>query len=324
MSAKLLREDVERIVLEGFFPRCGPDELPRRATRVALQEFGLPYAQDPAITRQLAGFLHAHAGAGRPDAILLNGGVFNSAAIASRLVEVISRWWPEGSQIRVLEHDSLELAVARGAAWYGIVRRGMGQRIGGGAAHSFYVGLEGKRDEEAKALCLIPRGYEEGQTVELGGRTFNLTLGRPVQFPLFTSTSDRLVSSGEIVRVGDDLHPLPPIHTLLKNAEGKTGQVPVHLRAILTEIGTLELWCVSDAAANSGGSNSSCAVLPPPPEHGDRIDAAAVRRRPEHIEHIFGGKARARRADHRQGQTDLAHSRADIGPTRAVASPCVA
>ena len=84
MSAKLLREDVERIVLEGFFPRCGPDELPRRATRVALQEFGLPYAQDPAITRQLAGFLHAHAGAGRPDAILLNGGVFNSAAIASR------------------------------------------------------------------------------------------------------------------------------------------------------------------------------------------------------------------------------------------------
>src|SRR5712664_1109292 len=97
-------------------------------------------SQDPAVTRQLAGFLHAHSEAGRPDAILLNGGVFNSPVIASRLLEVISKWWPEAAGIRVLEHDSLELAVARGAAWYGLVRRGMGRRIGGGAAHSFYVG----------------------------------------------------------------------------------------------------------------------------------------------------------------------------------------
>jgi molecular chaperone DnaK (HSP70) len=246
MSAKISREDVQRIVLDGFFPRCDPTDLPRRTTRVALQEFGLPYASEPAISRQLAAFLQTHAAAGRPDAILLNGGVFNSPAIASRLVEVISGWSPGASRIRMLEHDSLELAVARGAAWYGMVRHGMGRRIGGGAAHSFYVGLETKRDEEPKALCLIPRGHEEGQTVELGSRTFNLMLGRPVQFPLFTSTSDRVVSSGDIVTVSGDLHPLPPIHTVLKSADGKTGPVPVHLRAVLMEIGTLELWCVSD------------------------------------------------------------------------------
>jgi molecular chaperone DnaK (HSP70) len=257
MSAKISREDVVRIVLDGFFPRCDPGDVPRRTARVALQEFGLPYASDPAVTRQLAAFLQTHSAAGRPDAILLNGGVFNSSAIASRLVEVISGWWPGASHIRVLEHESLELAVARGAAWYGMVRQGMGRRIGGGAAHSFYVGLETKRTEaedESKALCLIPRGHEEGQTVELGSRTFNLMLGRPVQFPLFTSTSDRIVSSGDIVTVSDDLHPLPPIHTVLKGAEGKTGQVPVHLRAILTEIGTLELWCVSDAADKPEGA----------------------------------------------------------------------
>src|SRR5262249_31952515 len=249
MSAKISREEVARIVLDGFFPRCDPTDLPRRTTRVALQEFGLPYASDPAITRQLAAFLQTHIAAGRPDAILLNGGVFNSAAIASRLMEVISGWWPAASRIRVLEHESLELAVARGAAWYGMVRHGMGRRIGGGVAHSFYVGLEIKRaerDAEPKALCLIPRGHEEGQTVELGNRTFDLMLGRPVQFPLFTPTSARVVSSGDIVTVTGDLHPLPPIHTVLKSAEGKTGHVPVHLRAILTEIGTLELWCVSD------------------------------------------------------------------------------
>jgi molecular chaperone DnaK (HSP70) len=252
MSAKISREDVERIVLDGFFPRCDPTDLPRRTTRLALQEFGLPYASDPAITRQLAAFLQTHVAAGRPDAILLNGGVFNSAAIGSRLVEIISGWWPGASRIRVLEHESLELAVARGAAWFGMVRHGMGRRIGGGGAHSFYVGLQAKRGEALNALCLIPRGHEEGQTVELGNRTFNLMLGRPVQFSLFTSTSDRVVSSGDIVTVTGDLHPLPPIHTVLKSSEEKTGHVPVHLRAILTEIGTLELWCVSDAPGGLG------------------------------------------------------------------------
>jgi hypothetical protein len=294
MSARLSRGDIERIVLDGFLPHCAPDDLPRRATRVALQEFGLPYAQDPAITRQLAGFLHTHAQAGRPDAILLNGGVFNSPAIASRLVNVISSWWPTAGNIRVLEHESLELAVARGAAWYGLVRRGIGRRIGGGAAHSFYVGLDTRRGDEPKALCLIPRGYEEGQTAELGGRTFNLTLGRPVQFPLFTSTSDRVAASGEIVTVGEDLHPLPPIHTVLKSAEGKTGQSPVHLRAILTEIGTLELWCVSDALneqwrlefelRGAAGSSRETVIESMPPQFAEAR---------KQIEQIFGGRAAA-------------------------------
>jgi hypothetical protein len=232
--------EVEEIVLEGFLPRVERHEIPQRSSRVALQELGLPYTQDPAITRQLAAFLRAHTDA-RPDAILLNGGVFNAARIAERLVNVVSGWWPEAPPIRVLEHGSLELAVARGAAYYALVRRGMGRKIGGGAAHSFYVGLD-----KGRALLVIPRGQEEGATVELGGRTFHLMLGRPVQFPLFTSTSDRVIASGEIVPVTDDLHPLPPIHTLLKSSENKTGQIPVHLRATLTPIGTLELWCVSD------------------------------------------------------------------------------
>ena len=291
MSAKLSRDEVEQIILDGFFPYCGADDLPRRSTRLALQEFGLPYAQDPAVTRQLAGFLHAHAAAGRPDAILLNGGVFNSPRITARLVEVVSSWWASALPIRVLQHDSLELAVARGAAWYGMVRRGAGRRIGGGAAHSFYVGLETKRDERAKALCVIPRGTEEGRTSELGGRTFNLTLGRPVQFPLFTSTADRVVSSGEIVTVTEDLHALPPIHTLLKNAEGKSGPIPVHLRAILTEIGTLELWCVSGSSneqwrlefelRGTTPAAGNVIIEPMPPRFEDAR---------KHVEQVFGGR----------------------------------
>jgi molecular chaperone DnaK (HSP70) len=290
LSAHLTLQDVEQIVLDGFFPHCGPGDLPRRATRVALQELGLPYAQDPAITRHVAAFLSAHSQAGIPDAILLNGGVFNSTRIAARLVETISSWYSSGTPIRVLKHDSLELAVARGAAYYALVRRGMGRRIGGGTAHAFYVGLESKR--EPKALCVIPRGHEEGQLVDMTGRIFNLTLGRPVQFPLFTSTSDRVAASGEIVTVGDDLHPLPPIHTVLKSDENKTGQIPVHLRAVLTEIGTLQLWCVSETGGEqwrlefelrgASGSPRETVIESMPPRFSEARTS---------IERIFGGQA---------------------------------
>jgi len=165
-----------------------------------LQELGLPYAQDPAVTRHLAAFLLQHAAAAqaalgtqtqpgtsaRPDAILLNGGVFNSLKIAERLLAVVSSWWSGQPRIPLLPHDSLDLAVARGAAYYGLVRRGLGRRIGGGTAHAFYVGLAGPKDgATARAVCLIPRGHEEAQPVELTAQPFNLTLGRPVQFPLF-------------------------------------------------------------------------------------------------------------------------------------------
>jgi molecular chaperone DnaK (HSP70) len=263
LSTRITRAEAEQIIFEGFLPACRPDETPHRGARVALQELGLPYVQDPAITRHLAAFLRAHAAAGfaalgidgdgavlpRPDAILLNGGVFNSPKIADHLVRAVSGWWPASSPVPLLRHDSLDLAVARGAAFYGLVRRGLGRRIGGGAAHALYVGLEKAGEETPLALCVIPRGQEEGETVDLGERVFHLALGRPVKFPLFSTASDRLERSGEVVPVSEDMHPLPPIHTLLKGASGRTGNVPVHLRAALTEIGTLELWCVANEGA---------------------------------------------------------------------------
>ena len=291
LSAQISREETEQIVLDGFFPYCDLNDPPQRGARVALQELGLPYAKDPAVTRQLALFLREHSEAGEPDAILLNGGVFNSARIASRLIDVVSRWRKDTTPLRVLNHDSLELAVARGAAYYGLVRKGMGRRIGGGTAHAFYVGLETSKSAPAKALCIVPRGHEEGETIELSGRRFNLTLGRPVQFPLFTSTSERVAASGEIVAVGEDLHPLPPIHTLLKGAQDAVGQVPVHLRATLTEIGTLELWCVSDAAderwrlefelRGSAASSGETVIESMPARFSEARTS---------IEHIYGGK----------------------------------
>ena len=261
-STELKRTEAEKLVLEGFFPNCAPDEILRRQARTALQELGLGYAQDPAIPRQLAAFLRQHAAAGwlasgkearenvlpRPDAILFNGGVFNSAKIAGRLIGVVSAWWPDASPIRLLPHDSLEFAVARGAVGYGLARRGMVQRISGGSAQAIYVGLAGKENFPLRAICLVPRGQEEGQPVELTSQSFELMLGRPVQFPLFSTTSDRIDRPGDMVEITDEFRALPPIHTLFKTAAGQPMTVvPVHLRALLTELGTLELWCVANA-----------------------------------------------------------------------------
>jgi molecular chaperone DnaK (HSP70) len=259
-STEFSRAEVERLLLDGFFPDCAAGETPRRAARTALQELGLPYATDAAITRHLAAFLRQHAVAAgaalgqaagslpRPDAILLNGGVFNSPQIASRLIAVASAWWPAAPRIPVLPHSSLDLAVARGAVCHGLARKGLGRRISGGSAHALYVGLAGEKGNPTpQAICIIPRGHEEGEAVELTRQPFKLTLGRPVQFPLFSTTSDGLERPGDLVAVTDHFRALPPLHTLLKTADARLGAVPVHLRALLTELGTLELWCVNPA-----------------------------------------------------------------------------
>jgi molecular chaperone DnaK (HSP70) len=270
LSTELTREEVEQLIVEGFLPLSGPADEPRRASRTALQELGLPYAQDPAISRHLAAFLSRHAAAGhaalsasalppapatvaaplpRPDAILLNGGVFNSPRLAHRLVEVVSAWWPDQPRIPLLHHDSLDLAVARGAAAYGLARRGLGRRIGGGAAQALYIGLTGEKEGTiSQAVCVIPRGHEEGHTLDLTERPFKLTVGQPVQFPLYSTTADRVDAPGAIVVIDDTFHPLPALHTLLRTTQSKGGTIPVHLRSTLTELGTLELWCVSNVA----------------------------------------------------------------------------
>ena len=56
---------------------------------------------------------------------------------------------------------------SRGAAAYGLARRGLGRRIGGGAAQALYIGLTAASESSpARAVCVIPRGHEEGQTAE--------------------------------------------------------------------------------------------------------------------------------------------------------------
>jgi molecular chaperone DnaK (HSP70) len=256
-STALTRDEVHHMVMDGFFPACGPDEHPRRL-RGGIVEFGLPYVADAAVTRHLAAFLARHGNAARealadtapsagvlpvPDAVLLNGGVFRSAALAARLLDVLGGW--RGRAVGVLENREPELAVARGAVAYALARTGTGPRIRGGSPRSFYLVLPHDAGER-RGVCLLPRGSEEGQAVELTDRTFALRVGQPVQFHLVSSSADTPCQPGELTRLEtDEFHSLPPIATVLDAAStGGQGEIPVRLVAALTEIGTLQVHCV--------------------------------------------------------------------------------
>ncbi|MGI5864161.1 MAG: Hsp70 family protein [Myxococcales bacterium] len=260
MSAELTRKEVLGVVLDGFFPSTRANETAAKAGRTGLQELGLPYASEPAVTRHVSAFLRAHApeveealgskveGLPTPDAVLLNGGVFAPPEVGDRLAEVIDAWGGERERrLEVLANDALDLAVARGAAYYGLVRRGLGLRIGGGTARAYFIGLDGEKGAQ-QALCVIPKHLEEETEVEVP-RTFGLLLDRPVRFPLYASTLARAEKPGDLSALDEErFSALPPIETVLRSGvetKGKPVEVPVRLRASLTEIGTLELWCVA-------------------------------------------------------------------------------
>ncbi len=261
-SAELGRDEVLHLVADGFFPMVAADEQPRRR-RAGIVEFGLPYPADAAITRHLAAFLGRHAGASRaalgesapgaealpvPDTVLLNGGVFRATTLAARLVDTLAQW--RGSAPRVLANDA-EVAVARGAVAYALVRDGLAPAIGGGSARSYFLVLDDQDDEGgggARGICVLPRGTVEDCEIHLARRRFTLRLGQPVRFHLVASSADQAYLPGDVVALsGDGFVRLPPIATVVgKRGEGDgRGEVMVELISTITEVGSLQMHCVS-------------------------------------------------------------------------------
>jgi len=312
LSAELTREEVLQTVLDGFFPRTGPDETPARAARAGLQELGLPYAADPAVTRHVLQFLRRHGpeveqaagipcpgGLPRPDGLLLNGGVFTPPAIGERLQQAVAAWFPDQPPPVLLVNDQLDVAVARGAAYYGLVRRGLGLRIGGGTARAYFIGID-VPGVSRQGLCVVPRHLEEGREIELA-RPFALRVDRPVRFPLHASAPVRAELPGELVPLDEEqFTPLPPIQTVLRG-EGPPGksrggtpgtEIPVRIRAGLTELGTLELWCVAEQGGTrwklefqlrgAVGADETPSVVAPMPRKAPEAK--------ELVERVFGKK----------------------------------
>jgi len=273
IRTELTREEVTAFITDGFFPRVEASARPAVRTRAGLTQIGLPYAQDAAVTRHLAAFLARQAGATaelqgfngqvnpehtflHPSAVLFNGGVFKSDILAQRVMDTINDWlYMEGAPAaRMLEGADLDLAVARGAAYYNYARRGGGVRIRGGTARSYYVGVESSMpaipgmEPPITALCVAPFGMEEGSELELPGQEFGLVVGEPVAFRFFGSTTRRQDRSGDVLEFWgpDELQELNEIHADLP-AEGRTpgDVVQVKLHALATESGTLELVAVS-------------------------------------------------------------------------------
>jgi len=249
LTAKLTRADIEKVILEGFFPLCGPQDFPAQANRAGLQETGLPYARDPGITRHLAAFLARNLPKGTmPDAVLFNGGVFHPPSLRNRVVQSLSNWSETtGKSLRVLVPGSLDLAVARGAAHFAWLKETGGKRIGGGSARSYYIGLGGSTEDQpggsSTLLCVLPRQSEEGEWHSLDKPELELSLGEPVRFPLWSATTRPRDKAGDLIRAAEgELLSQGDLHTRLKGGKrAGTRSLKVRLAARPTEIGTLEL-----------------------------------------------------------------------------------
>ena len=283
ITTTLTLDDVNEALLEGFFPEVASDEMPARQRRVGLQEIGLPYAADAAVTRHLARFLRRQTTDGLtkqiirrgpsglvcPTHVLFNGGVMKAEPLRTRIVEVLSGWVrAEGleplTDRHVLESPDLDQAVAHGAAYYGMARRGRGVRIRSGAARSYYVGIESAMPAvpglpaPLKALCVVPFGMEEGTSASVEDRTFGLIVGEPAEFRFLSSTVRKADRVGALIEDwGDELEELSPLEVVLPGENPDDAAVPVTLESRVTEVGTLELWCVAAGRAKTTGAAGS-------------------------------------------------------------------
>lgn len=260
ISMQLARTTVESAVKETFFPLVKADDPSSEAEDAGLADFGLPYETDPAVTRHLGTFLarqrenvHAHLGKNepRPDLILFNGGSLKAGLVQDQIRQAVGHWFGEGrgELPRILPNPDLDLAVSRGAAYYGLVKSGLGVRVGSGSARAFYLGVDAAQADQAagpQAVCLVEKGLEEGSAISLKALKLEVLANQPMRVDIFSSSYRAGDRCGQVVAVDETLTPLPPVQTVIQyGRKGRQVQVPVQIEGEYTELGTLELWCRS-------------------------------------------------------------------------------
>ncbi len=260
LSSELTRQEVVELIENGFLPLTKANEMPSRRHSAGLREVGLPYATDAAITKHLAAFLRQAALAmnttpqaaprksstprmARPNAVLFNGGFCIPEISRQRIQQAIANWFEEsdGWQLKVLHNDDMSTAVACGAAYYGLVRRGEGLRVKAGSARTYYIGTRA----EGTAVCVLPAGTDEGTTLPLS-HEYSVLANRPVSFNLLSSTVRHDVHGAAVELDLAEVHRHAPLVTLLRYGKKlREMELPVRISVSFTEVGTLELWCES-------------------------------------------------------------------------------
>ncbi len=258
VSIELQRDVVERVLVDGFFPRTRFDDIPVRGEG-GFQELGLPFESDTAITKHVASFL-VEQGVGDPGQsklrlthLLFNGGVFNADAFRSRFLETIATWNEAGKSPIVLGGvDDLDQAVACGATYYAWAKQHGGIRIRGGTARSYYVGIESSgpaipgMPRPLHALCVVPQGMEEGTETDVVAREVGLSVGKRAKFRFYSSTVRKQDRPGVFLRSWEpeELEETSSMEVELP-ASSTDRVVPVRFHSKITELGTFELWCKS-------------------------------------------------------------------------------
>jgi len=253
MSVTVNTQEVEDLILNGFFGQFSLQEAVKLNKSRGIRSMGLPYEDEPSITKHLAYFLNQanctlseNAGI---DYLLFNGGTMKPTIFQEALLANLNGWFPQRTA-SLLPSFSLDLAVARGAVYYGKVRRGLGVAIKGGLPRTYYLEIEVQQDFGEKihqALTLLPRGTEEGYIYQ-SKQSFLLRANTPVVFHLLTSNVRLHDKEGDIVTVDEnEFHKLPPIETVLRYGKKQLNEesnpaIPVALSITLTPIGTIEIW----------------------------------------------------------------------------------
>lgn len=258
LKVDLEADEVNRFLLDGFFPACGKDDGPMKKRAVGLKEMGLSYESDPAITKHLAAFLSRQAGDGDiqlPTAVLFNGGIMKADKVRSTILNLLSQWQreidPNAPPVREIPSDDFDLSVAKGAAYYGLARSGQGIRIRSGLERTYYLSVESSMPAvpgmpvPLKALCVAPNGMEEGSDAVIDDQEFVLVTGESVSFDIMSSTTRHDDSVGDVIEDWDEgeITDMTSIETTLEGAYGTV--IPVTIEISVTEIGTLEFHCVA-------------------------------------------------------------------------------
>jgi molecular chaperone DnaK (HSP70) len=224
-------------VRTGFFPLIDPDTKVQKSD-YAMHTLGLPYESDPAFTRHLAAFLTTHqeailraTGSTMPDAVLFNGGLFNSPLLKAQLLAQLNTW--SETPILACAADEPNDAVAKGAALYLSALAGESTRIESGVAHGLFLKVG---DEQF--VGILPKGTLKGETLTLE-QDFFVTLGQQVQFPLYRSDDHIDCVVGQ-VREQTGLHYISTLSTELDASVDAT-ETAVNVAVQMTEVGVLQV-----------------------------------------------------------------------------------